>query len=335
MKDLLDGLAATAPEPTGDPVAEVHRRVRRRRPARRLVPVLVALGTVAAVLAAVGVVSLTQRSQQPTPPITPPAPPGAAALAAARHFTTLYYAMDPRSSLQRHRDLDSLTTGAARQDLDAAWATLVLQRTTPVAATVLAAAARDVNSDTATVLLAVDQTITNRLRPAASTTNRYRVLERLSLVTAGGSSVRSIRSSRAEPAACPDGSALLAETCPALSRLFSFDYRTRDADLAAQRKVTTGAFTAQLASQDGPEMRSLASREHVVTGASAGPAAVERQDARSAVVLAVRQPGRHQRPPAATPHRPQPARGGADPGRRPLAGVRRQSPVTPEAPSDP
>jgi hypothetical protein len=289
MKDLLDGLAVTAPDPTGDPVAEVHRRIGRRRPARRLVPVLVALATVAAVLAAVGVVRLTGRSERPTPPAVPPTPAaGQAALNAARAFTTLFFTFDYRTIDRYSDDVEAGSTGTFRSDFQRKRRelSLTLRDARGVThGTVLASAARDVTPSTATVLVVADQSETNAIAPT-SATSRFRLLERLNLVD-GRWLVRDLSPVVAAGSVpCTDGSTLLTQACAAISRLFGFDYHTLDADLAAQQAVATGAYTAQLATQNGPQLRSLARRDHVVTRITAGPAAVERQDATSAVVLA-------------------------------------------------
>ena len=62
----------------------------------------------------------------------------------------------------------------------------------------------------------------------------------------------------------------------AVPRLFSFDYRQLDKDFAAQRALSTGAFTAQLDTQTGPAVRSLGTKNHVVVqGVSLGSAVLE------------------------------------------------------------
>src|SRR3954452_1614869 len=62
----------------------------------------------------------------------------------------------------------------------------------------------------------------------------------------------------------------------AAPRLFSFDYRKLDADLATQRAQTTGDFTKEVENVTGPALRPIAAKEHVVVQAvSLGSAVVD------------------------------------------------------------
>lgn len=62
----------------------------------------------------------------------------------------------------------------------------------------------------------------------------------------------------------------------AVPRLFSFDYKKLDADLAAQRAQTTGDFTREVENVTGPALRPIAAKEHVVVQAvSLGSAVVD------------------------------------------------------------
>jgi Mce-associated membrane protein len=53
----------------------------------------------------------------------------------------------------------------------------------------------------------------------------------------------------------------------AVARLFSFDYKTLDADFAAQKAQTTGDFTGEVDKVTNPAVRPLATKEHVVVQA--------------------------------------------------------------------
>jgi Mce-associated membrane protein len=61
-----------------------------------------------------------------------------------------------------------------------------------------------------------------------------------------------------------------------VARLFSFNYKTLDADFKAQRDVTTGPFTQEIENVTNPAVRPLAAKEHVVVQAvSLGSAVVD------------------------------------------------------------
>jgi Mce-associated membrane protein len=61
-----------------------------------------------------------------------------------------------------------------------------------------------------------------------------------------------------------------------VARLFSFNYKTLDADFKAQRDVTTGPFTQEITNVTNPAVRPLAAKEHVVVQAvSLGSAVVD------------------------------------------------------------
>jgi hypothetical protein len=59
-----------------------------------------------------------------------------------------------------------------------------------------------------------------------------------------------------------------------VARLFSFDYKKLDADLADQRAQTTGDFTNEVEKVTGPALRPIAAKEHVVVQAVALTSAV-------------------------------------------------------------
>src|SRR4051794_1884859 len=62
----------------------------------------------------------------------------------------------------------------------------------------------------------------------------------------------------------------------AVARLFSFDYKKLDADLAAHRAQTTGDFTNEVEKVTGRALRPIAAKEHVVVQAvSLGSAVID------------------------------------------------------------
>jgi Mce-associated membrane protein len=60
----------------------------------------------------------------------------------------------------------------------------------------------------------------------------------------------------------------------AVARLFSFDYKTLDADFAAQLAQTTGPYTAEVEKVTGPAVRPVATKEHVIVQAVSVASAV-------------------------------------------------------------
>jgi hypothetical protein len=291
VKDLFDGLVTTAPEPCGDAVAEVHRRVGRRG---RLVPVAIGLATVVALLAAVGVVSTFRRSGS-APPATPlNTSAEQSALAAGREFAGSFFTVDYRDVDRYSEAVEAGSTGEFRRNFSGKRTELratLTQVRSVASADVRAAAARAVTPTSATALVVVDQSVRNTVSKEQPAVNRFRIREELRLVN-GRWLVEALDpvvgggpGGCADPTAAPEQAALLAQTCVATERVFSFDYRTLNGDLAAQRAVTTGPFTDEVEQVTGPALRPVAAKEHVRVQATAADAAVEQADSTSATVL--------------------------------------------------
>jgi hypothetical protein len=306
VRDLLDALAETAPEPSDEDLlaavyasAGLHqslrrRRLRARRSSRSLAPVLVAAATVVAVLLAAGVVSLT-RSSRPATPAAAPVLPGDAALAAGRAFGQQFFSIDHRTVGDYSAGVAAASTGAFRSEFTAKQSQLgelTSQAGTLASGRVLAAAARDVTPTTATVLLVADQDVSNALTGGSSTVQRYRVAESLRLVDGrwlvdglepitGGT----YGPGCPDPTATPEVDDLLRQSCSAIATLYSYDYRRLDADIAAQLDLTTGSLRQQLVTDTGPAFRELASRTGAAVTASISTAAIERLNGDTATVL--------------------------------------------------
>lgn len=296
VTDLLDRLAATAPEPCGDAVAEVHRRI--RRPTRRLLPAAGAFATVVAVLVAVGLI--VGRSPTPAAPTT--MPDGAEALIAGRQFAELFLSHDHRTLQRYNADVAENSTGPFRTDFvtKQAEVTELLGRAQSVAnGRVLTAAVRDVTPTSATVLVVADQTVRTGVSGNQPVVNRYRASETLRLVD-GRWLVETFEPVVGDPAidggydtGCPDSSAsperseLLRQTCAAVERLYSFDYRTLDADLAARRTVATPEYGVVLPRIPAPpRIDPQAWLDAPLEEARVAAAAVVSEDGRTADVLA-------------------------------------------------
>lgn len=299
VRELLDALAETAPEPDDDQLmsavhasAGLRRRLRARRPARSLLPVLVAAATVVAVLLAVGLVSLS-RTSHPAPPATSPTVADDAPLAAGRTFAEIFFSPDYRTIGSYSDRVSAASTGGFRHDFDAKraqLAQLTRQARSIARGRVLAAAVREVRPTSATVLLVVDQDVRSKAT-RAPVIQRYRVAETMRLVD-GRWLVEALEPViGAEPGACADPTesaernGLLRETCAAVGRLYSYDYRHLDADIAAQLALTTGPLRQQIERTTAPALRQLAPKVQGRVVAAARPAAIERFDGDTATVL--------------------------------------------------
>lgn len=299
VRDLLDRLAATAPEPVGDPVAEVYRRLghhvhRRRRARRGLVPIAVAFATVVALLTAVGVTALVGRDDDPTPLAGPGPQTSDAVVAAARQFAATFFTFDYRDIDAYVGEVEAGSTGQFREDFAARQPDLtstLTQVQSVATGKVLSIGAREVTPTSARVLAVADQDVTNKTSQGKPVTNRYRMSLEMRLVD-GRWLVQGLEPMvGGEPGNCPDPTdtpdrdQLLRQTCAATERLFSFDYRTLEADLAAQRAVTTGTFTNEVEAQTSPAIRIVAARIQAHVEAAASAAAIVRQDGTTATVL--------------------------------------------------
>jgi hypothetical protein len=298
IRDLLDRLAASAPEPAGDPVADVYRRigtqVRRRRRMRRLAPVAVALATVVALLGTAALVGALDRSEPVTPPAVATSDTEVASIAAARQFATTFFTFDYRQIGRFTEQVTAGSTGEFQRDFVSRTPELArtLNQVQSVAtARVVTTAAREVTPGSARVLSVVDQEVRNRSSQGKPVMQRYRVAMDMRLVdgrwlASGVSQVEGSEPARcADTTATPDRDELLRQTCAATERLFEFDYRTLDADLSAQRAVTTGPFTEEIQGLTGPNPRSVSGNVRAHVGATASEAAVVRQDETTATVL--------------------------------------------------
>ncbi len=300
VTDLLERLAATAPEPSEDLADAALRSVRHhRRPAgdrRRFVPALVALGTVVAVLLAVGIVAITGRSKQATAPAVPPSPPtAAAAVAAGKRFAQIFFSPDYRSIDDYSRQVVAASTGAFRDDFaskQSDLAELVRKAHSVAHGEVLAAAARNVTANTATVLIVADQNVENSVTKGKPQTVRTRVRVRLQqvdgrwLVAGFEPDIGGPGTGCTDAYASAESNDLLQQSCAAAVRLFSFGYRTLDMDFAAQRAVTTGPFRDEVGRVTNPAVAPLARKEHVSVTATVSDAAIEQQTPTTGTVLA-------------------------------------------------
>lgn len=216
-------------------------------------------------------------------------------MAAAKAFSSRFFSPDYRSLDGYIVDVDAATTGGLRSDFDKRRDTL-RSLLTPAHSTasgrILAGAVRQFTPTTATVLLAADQQVTSTSTGGKPTTQRYRVAEGLRLVN-GRWLVGSLDplSGISYGTGCPDATAsqqvqdVLEASCSDLTTLYSYDYRSIDADIARQEHVSTGTVHDQIVSDTGPVLRQKAPQTKAQVVAQPVTAAVERQSGDSATVL--------------------------------------------------
>jgi hypothetical protein len=236
--------------------------------------------------------SSVQPSNDATP--APPSSPGNDALSAARTFASVFFSPDYRSMDGYITGVETSSTGSFRSDFDGKQTQLrsvVTSARSIASGLVLAAGIRDVTPTTATALLAVDQSVQNTTTRGKDVTQHYRIGERLRLVD-GRWLVESLDPvDGSYGAGCPDGtttparSALLAASCSSIAKLFSYDYRHIDDDIATQHALSTGALQNEIDQQTGPALRKVAVEEKATVQAVTSTAAIESFDGDHATVL--------------------------------------------------
>lgn len=220
--------------------------------------------------------------------------PGADALTAGTDFASLFFTMDYRTLDDYSDRVEAGSTGSFRSDFAAKRGELrrlLSEQRSTSQGRVLVAAVRDVEPTSATVLVAADQDVHSTATGGKPVSNRYRVAERLRLID-GRWLVEDL-----EPIVgtfengCPDTSAgadraeLLRQSCSDIERLYSYDYRSIDADVATQLSTTTGSLHEQIVTTTGATLRRLAPKEQVTVAGKVDTAAVEHFSGDTATVL--------------------------------------------------
>ena len=131
---------------------------------------------------------------------------------------------------------------------------------------------------------------------------------------------------RAEAAQLAGGEAVRA-AAPAATRILSYDYRHLDADFAAGKALTTGAFAGQYARTTGDAVRSLATQTKATVVAQVASTGVLRASADERGRAPLRQPDDDVQPAGAASGGPEQGRDDDGQAGRPMAGLAGQGAV--------
>jgi serine/threonine-protein kinase len=272
------------------PPTAVSQPARRRSPAGSGRRWLMPAGVVALVAIIVGGAAVALgRGKHGAVPAPPTSHRTAEVLQAGRDFATKFLSPDYRAIDAFTTEIPNLSTGAFRAEFVKKSGQLkaqLMQTQTVETGTVLDAAAKNVTPDSAVVLLIADARVTRRDSPPA--TNRYRV--QITLQRAGNLWLTSEFTPDSgggcdDATASPDAREALQQGCENMTRIFSYDYRTLDFDLAAARAATTGAFADEVG-KTSDSIQPVAAKYHVVVRATVLGAALQSADDRQAAFLA-------------------------------------------------